>query len=180
MHTYQSILFPPSLSLVMSEYSEYDEGELQLEQGTPTNLVPILSDDPESYARQQARRRHLQRSRSRGSESSVKDRAELKRHSSKTDLHRQLSKQKSVEAGEKATSPAPTERTALILEEKVETGSVSSPSLPPSFLPPLPSYIHIHSTSPLIFPSLFPSLLLYPSLPPPLPPPPPPPPPPPL
>ena len=98
----------------VSQYSEYDEENLVFEQDE--SQTP-LSDDPESHAR----RRPHEIKRTHSSDSGMKEKR--KRQVSKSDLQRQLSRQKSIEAVEKKVEP--TVRTALILEEKVETGSVS-------------------------------------------------------
>lgn len=98
----------------MSQYSEYDEENLVLEQDE--RQTPLLSDDPESHTRHRAHEVDKKRSRS-------SDSGSRKRQVSKSELQRQLSRQKSIEAVEKK-GPEPTARTALILEEKVETGSV--------------------------------------------------------
>lgn len=111
----------------MSQYSEYDEENLVFEQDE--RQTPLLSDDPESHAR----RRAQEIKRTHSSDSGMKEKR--KRQVSKSDLQRQLSRQKSIEAAEKkGATPEPTARTALILEEKVETGSVSHTFLvSPSF-----------------------------------------------
>ena len=83
-------------SSALSEYTEYEEGNLELElegedSSVLTYLSPGLSDDPESHARRRAHRKHMQRARS--SESGSKDKSELRRRSSRSDLQRQLSRQ---------------------------------------------------------------------------------------
>ena len=77
---------------VVPEYSEYEDEtfDVPLDDGT-TLTSPGLSDDPETHARKQARKIHLERQRSR--QASFSDKPELKRFSSRTDLKRQLSKQ---------------------------------------------------------------------------------------
>lgn len=105
----------------VSQYSEYNEENLMLEQDE--HQTPLVSDDPDSHARRRAHNQHMERTRS--SDSGMKEN-KRKRQVSKSDLQRQLSRQKSIEAVEKkVSSPEPTARTALILQEKVETGSVS-------------------------------------------------------
>ena len=79
----------------VSEYTEYDEENLALEQDDSHTLLncvsPGISDDSETRTRRQAHQRHLERTRS--SDSMVKEKRERRRRVSKSDLQRQLSRQ---------------------------------------------------------------------------------------
>ena len=101
------------------EYAEFDDHYLEPPPDDGTTLTnPGLSDDAETQFRRQAWRQHVQRSKS---QESTVYRPEFKRSTSKTDLLRQLSKQKSIQEEEAAS---PTGGATLILEEKAETGTV--------------------------------------------------------
>lgn len=81
----------PSSCVAMSEYSEFEDEAMEVFSEDASALTsPGLPDEAESYARKEARKRHLERRKSKGSFS---EKPELKRHSSRTDLRRQLSKQ---------------------------------------------------------------------------------------
>ena len=75
----------------MSEYAEYEEENLDLEQSdSHGHLDPtVFSDSPETVSRRRAHGEHMEKTRH-ASESSLKER---KRHVSKSDLQRQLSRQ---------------------------------------------------------------------------------------
>ena len=75
----------------VSEYAEYDDGNLNLERSdSHGGLDPaVFSDNPEVRSRRKAHGEHVEKRRI--SESSVKE--ERKRHVSRSELKRQLSRQ---------------------------------------------------------------------------------------
>lgn len=112
-------------STVANEYSEFED-----EINMADNSVEVLSDNPEDHARKAGAKSHVAGRRANlQSVGSIDDplrspgRPELKRRRSRAELKRQLSKQLSKQAS--VVDEKPTERTKLIDEEKVETGTVS-------------------------------------------------------
>ncbi|CAI8057972.1 Multidrug resistance-associated protein 1, partial [Geodia barretti] len=93
----------------VSEYTEYCEENLNLEQSDSHGALDpsVFSDDPETRSRRRAHGQHLE-----------------KKRVSKSELKRQLSRQMSSEVGEKKASAEHTDKSTLIKQEKVETGSV--------------------------------------------------------
>ena len=79
--------------LGVSEYAEYKEENLELEHSdSHTGLdSTAVSDNPETRARRRAHGEHMEKRRI--SESSVREKSERRRHVSKSELQRQLSKQ---------------------------------------------------------------------------------------
>ena len=77
----------------VSEYTEYCEENLNLEQSDSHGALDpsVFSDDPETRSRRRAHGQHLEKKRI--SESSTRDKTERKRHVSKSELKRQLSRQ---------------------------------------------------------------------------------------
>ena len=77
----------------MSEYTEYCEENLNLEQSDSHGALDpsVFSDNPETQSRRRAHGQHLEKRRI--SESSTRDKKERKRHVSKSELKRQLSRQ---------------------------------------------------------------------------------------
>ena len=72
----------------MSQYGEYEEENLRSEREDSHHDSAIISDDPETHTRRRTHQEHLERTRS--SDSGPKER---KRHLSKSELQRQLSRQ---------------------------------------------------------------------------------------
>ena len=111
--------------VVANEYSEYDDEILPTDQSALTS--EILSDNPDDHSHKLGVRAHITQRRAKlKSSDSVDDplrtRPELVRRRSRNELKRQLSKQLSRQ--DSVVDEKPTERTKLIAEETVETGTV--------------------------------------------------------
>lgn len=107
---------------VASEYSEFEDDILETAVDESSAMGSQGIYDGEAPSRREAMRIHRQRSLSRGSSFTKPD---LKRGTSRSDLKRQLSKQRSMVEGEgKEEGATVGSRIKLIEEERTESGTV--------------------------------------------------------
>ena len=109
--------------VVANEYSEYEDDIIPTDQSALASEV--ISDNPDDHSHKMGVRAHIAQCRAKvKSVDSIDDpRPELVRRRSRDELKRQLSKQLSRQESVIDEKPA-TERTKLIAEETVATGTV--------------------------------------------------------